>query len=495
MGKILGRIEMEQTSTELNKMVITRQHEAPGWRERYARLIMTGGMMASDLVGLLAAGGLAIAARWVVLGPFMPDLVVWFGPVAVLMIILFSTRKLYPGIGLGVVEEFRSLTIGISLMFIMVSAISLILQEGEELSRFVFVGFWMASMVSIPALRRVTRHVMTKANLWGEPTVIIGPIKAGVRLYKYFKSDPKIGLKPVVMVSTRGNGRNNGIDAPVYPIERVGEVCQQRQIRTAAVLFSQMDQVEAITARYREVFEHLALFSTNGNNHYLNKVSIQHYGGLVSLAVHHRLLDPWAQACKRMMDLAISGLAMVVLWPFYLVGAGLICLDSPGPIFYRQVRVGKRGKPFIMYKLRTMYVNADEVLSSTLEKDPAQKEEWDKYQKLRKDPRITRVGRILRRFSIDEIAQLWNVLRGEMSLVGPRPIMVNQRKLYGENYQHYVRVVPGISGLWQINGRSQMSFLRRAEMDMEYVISWSMWMDIYIIIRTIWVVLNRRGAY
>jgi Undecaprenyl-phosphate galactose phosphotransferase WbaP len=261
------------------------------------------------------------------------------------------------------------------------------------------------------------------------------------------------------------------------------------------VLYEDLNEVEAVVGRYREIFERLVLFDIHGNHHFLNKITIQHYGDLISLDVHHRLLDPWAQTVKRLMDIVISGIALVVLFPFFIVVAGLIYLDSPGRILYRQIRLGKRGKPFILYKLRTMYLNADEVLSETLAQDPELRLEWDKYQKLRKDPRITRVGRILRRYSIDELAQLWNVLKGEMSLVGPRPMMVNQWEMYGECLQHYIRVVPGISGLWQINGRNQTSFSKRAELDMAYVVSWSVWLDIYIILRTIWVVLRRDGAF
>jgi len=141
-----------------------------------------------------------------------------------------------------------------------------------------------------------------------------------------------------------------------------------------------------------------------------------------------------------------------------------------------------------------MHLNADEVLRQYLAKDPALQAEWDQYQKLKNDPRITRVGRVLRRFSIDELPQLWNVFKGDMSLVGPRPIMINQIELYGRPYEHYVRVTPGITGLWQISGRNQTTFAYRAEMDVYYVMSWSIWMDIYILARTIWVVFRHQGA-
>jgi Undecaprenyl-phosphate galactose phosphotransferase WbaP len=432
--------------------------------------------------------------RWLILGPFSPEME-WFVPLAVLMVMLFTLRHLYPGIGQGAVEEFKSLTISITLMFIIASAILMALHEGWAVSRFAFGLFWMASMVVIPALRRLVLHGMTKAGLWGAPIAIIGPAEGAAKVYRGLKTDPKIGLRPVVIFTPDKLFVDKQTKAVIYPMELMKEYVKQNHLHMAAVLYDKLDEVGEIAARYRETFERVVLFNINGKHHFLNKISIQHYGELISLDVHHRLLDPWAQTFKRVTDVVLSGMALVVLFPFYLVVAGLIYLDSPGRILYRQIRLGKRGKPFILYKLRTMYTNSDEVLYETLAKDPTLKNEWDKYQKLRKDPRITRVGRILRRFSIDELAQLWNVLKGEMSLVGPRPMMVNQWEMYGDCYQHYIRVVPGISGLWQINGRNQTSFMRRAELDMEYVISWSMWLDIYILIRTVWVVIRRSGAY
>lgn len=486
---------MENTGTELNRSAVSIRRAAPSWQERNPRLVMTAGMVASDLLGLALAGGLAILMRWVLLRPFEPDLLVWFGPVAVLMVILFSLRHLYPGIGLGAVEEFQSLTIGISVMFIMVSTVSLALQEGEAMSRFVFVSFWMASMVCVPACRRLARHMMTLVNVWGEPMAIIGPEKAATRLFEYFKKDKKIGLKPLFIFVPMSEAREIRTKLPIYFRDNLEAVVEQNHIRTAAVLYEEMDEVEPIVNRYRETFERLVLFNVHGNHLYLNKVSVQHYGDLISLQVHHRLLDPSAQAIKRVMDTMIAGVLLVALLPFFLLVAVAIFIDSPGSILYRQIRLGKRGKLFNMYKFRTMYPNADAVLEAYFRQHPDAQEEWDRHQKLKKDPRITTVGRFLRRFSIDELAQLWNVLKGEMSLVGPRPILQNQEKLYGEHFQHYLRVTPGISGLWQINGRNQTTFARRAELDMEYVISWSGWLDIYIIIRTIWIVLRRDGAY
>jgi lipopolysaccharide/colanic/teichoic acid biosynthesis glycosyltransferase len=141
-----------------------------------------------------------------------------------------------------------------------------------------------------------------------------------------------------------------------------------------------------------------------------------------------------------------------------------------------------------------MHVNAEQMLEAYLAENQQMQEEWNCYQKLHDDPRIFRAGKLLRRFSIDELPQLWNVLLGQMSLVGPRPIMLDQETQYGDNLKHYVRVLPGITGMWQISGRNRTTFAQRAEFDVRYVMNWSIWLDIYILVRTVWVVISRDGA-
>jgi len=486
---------MENISTNLNAKVLTDRRSMPLWLDRYAAWVMVAAMVASDLLGLFIAGAIAMTGRWLLLGPFNPDLLLWIFPVAVLMVIKFSLQHLYPAIGMGVVEEFRSLTISISLIFIVVSTILMITKEAAVFSRFVYVLFWLSSIVTIPVIRLVVRHIMARVGLWGEPVAIIGAIEPARRLYEQFRIDPKKGLRPVIILTPEKEGRDGTLKLPVYSIDRLETFRQENHVKVAAVLYDDLSEVEEICNRYRDTFERIALFDTCGNHLFFNKMRVQQYGGLISLEVRHSLLDPWAQAFKRIIDVIISGLALVLPIPFFVLIAGLIHIDSSGPILYRQRRLGKKGKPFTMLKFRTMHLNADEVLSSTLARNPDLQQEWDRYQKLRKDPRVTRLGGLLRRFSIDELAQLWNVLRGEMSLVGPRPLMPDQQNIYGGNYQHYERVVPGISGLWQISGRNQTSFIRRAELDMEYVMSWSVWLDIYVMVRTVWVVLKRNGAF
>jgi lipopolysaccharide/colanic/teichoic acid biosynthesis glycosyltransferase len=164
-------------------------------------------------------------------------------------------------------------------------------------------------------------------------------------------------------------------------------------------------------------------------------------------------------------------------------------------VFYSQTRMGHDGRIFHIWKFRTMVQNAAEVLEFSLANNPELRSEWAATQKLRNDVRITRVGKVLRKASLDELPQLWNVIKGEMSLVGPRPIMSSQVAMYKSGYSLYVKMTPGITGLWQVSGRNRTTFAERVVYDIYYVRNWSVWMDIYLLAKTVLVVLTRDGAY
>lgn len=197
---------------------------------------------------------------------------------------------------------------------------------------------------------------------------------------------------------------------------------------------------------------------------------------------------------KRGIDILGAILLLVLFSPLILIISLLISLDSHSTILYRQVRIGKMGRRFEMLKFRTMRVEVDDWFEKYLDQNPATRMEYARYQKLASDPRLTPLGKFLRRSSLDEIPQLWNVLRGEMSLVGPRPFLPEQLEMYGQGLTLYFRVKPGITGLWQVSGRNHTSFARRTELDVHYVMNWSIWLDIYILTRTVWVVLRQDGA-
>ncbi len=218
--------------------------------------------------------------------------------------------------------------------------------------------------------------------------------------------------------------------------------------------------------------------------------------GIFLASFENRLLDPVAMFGKRCIDLAV----VLLLLPFFILSLAIfglmIKLESKGPIFYKQKRVGYGGKTFGLLKFRTMYCDADRRLKEILEKDPRAREEWNKYYKLKDDPRVTKIGKFLRKTSLDELPQIINILKGEMSFVGPRPVLQEElEKYYKENAENYLKVRPGLTGLWQVSGRNELDYERRVKLDMVYIHNWSLWLDIVIFLQTFVVVFKGKGAY
>jgi|CXWL01.1.fsa_nt_gi exopolysaccharide production protein ExoY len=197
---------------------------------------------------------------------------------------------------------------------------------------------------------------------------------------------------------------------------------------------------------------------------------------------------------KRAFDLALAGTALLFLAPAFLTIALLIKLTDPGPVFFRHTRVGRQGARFGCLKFRTMAADSDRRLAEILQNDPHAAAEWEASQKLRKDPRVTMIGALLRKTSLDELPQLWNVLRGEMSLVGPRPITRSELTRYGRDRRYYLLVRPGITGLWQVSGRSSASYEKRIGFDREYIEEWSWLGEFWILLMTLPAILQTDDA-
>jgi len=198
---------------------------------------------------------------------------------------------------------------------------------------------------------------------------------------------------------------------------------------------------------------------------------------------------------KRVVDFLGSVMLGLLASPLIL-GAGLaILFTSKGPILYRHSRMGRGNRPFVALKFRTMRVNAEEGLQDYLESDLALREQWESVKKLKNDPRVTPVGRFLRRFSLDEVPQLWNVLMGDMSLIGPRPIVAGEIERYGREYATYARMRPGLTGLWQVSGRNDTTYQQRVDYDSYYVRNWSLFLDAKILVKTFRAVISGAGAY
>lgn len=207
------------------------------------------------------------------------------------------------------------------------------------------------------------------------------------------------------------------------------------------------------------------------------------------------LRDPAALLIKRILDITVALLLLLPAIPFAVLIALAIVLDSPGPVFFAHTRIGKANRTFRLWKFRTMVRDADTVLEQYLRAKPDLQSEWLKTHKLKMDPRVTRVGRLLRRSSLDELPQLISVLRGEMSMVGPRPIVAEEVPKYGPVFELYVQVRPGLTGLWQCSGRTDTSYRARTALDLKYLLERTLWLDLKLLLKTIRVVVLGHGAY
>ncbi|MDF2697575.1 MAG: Undecaprenyl-phosphate galactose phosphotransferase, WbaP, partial [Labilithrix sp.] len=217
-------------------------------------------------------------------------------------------------------------------------------------------------------------------------------------------------------------------------------------------------------------------------------------GGILGVEVRQQLLLPGPRLAKRIMDVALTCLGGIFVLPFLLLIAALIKLDSKGPVFYTQKRLGKDGTYFSAYKFRTMHGDGEARLKAILDADPALRAEYDIYHKLKKDPRVTRIGRVLRKFSLDEFPQLLNVITGDMSLVGPRPYIERELTEMSGQEKIILRAPPGMTGMWQVSDRNATSFAQRVQIDVYYVRNWSPWLDIHILAKTFGVVIKGSGV-
>jgi Undecaprenyl-phosphate galactose phosphotransferase WbaP len=347
----------------------------------------------------------------------------------------------------------------------------------------------------IPFNRYVVRRLFIHLGLWGESVIIIGDLQKAHSLADYFKTRLQYGFLPTAVLSNQPRPGDLIGACPLVPICRIKVFARSLSVKTAMIIIEDLNDLGAVIKHYRDTFQWIILIKDKYENYGLTFLKPLDFMDVLGLQVKNNLLSKSTHVYKRMVDVILAFLGLLFLAPFFTLIAIMIKWESRGAVFYRQRRLGKNGKIFNLLKFRTMHQNAEEILKEQLVHNPELRKEWDRYQKLSNDPRITRGGNFLRRFSLDELPQLWNVLKGEMSLVGPRPIMVDQLELYGETIKECFQVRPGITGLWQVSGRNQTTFARRAELDLEYIQRWSIWLDIYILFKTVKIVIWHEGAY
>ena len=388
--------------------------------------------------------------------------------------------------------ELRSTTAAISSIFAAFLLVGTARGDARSLS---ILAAWIGCLVSIPSMRWIVRRYLSGREWWGQPVLMCGVGSGAVGMYRALERNRHSGLRPIGLVGSPDLAIRDAHDIRVIPWDEATDFVAENQVTTMIVALSDCIDVSA-SCLIHECGKHVpnCLIVPDFSGVPSLWSTVTECGGRLGLRSEDNLRRSVPRLVKHVMDYAITLLVFVATLPLFAVIVLLVKLSSPGPIIYARKCLGRHGRHFYYLKFRTMLPNADQALKKYLDEHPEAREEWSRDQKLKHDPRITPLGRFLRKTSLDELPQLWNVLRGEMSLVGPRPIVDNEIAKYGAQFELRSRVLPGITGLWQVSGRSTTTYAERIALDTYYVQNWSPWLDIYILISTIRVVLFQEGA-
>ena len=466
-------------------------------------------MPVADTIALACAGLLAVAARHSLNGAFAPSEYLAFVPTLALFLLVFSMYGLYPGIAANSIQEFRRVLCAISLGYLLVIGATFLIKDSNSYSRLAF------RPRLVPKHRVRTRWPRLNALLVRAPALVGGTCcnsrqRSHSACHAHVPRIEPVRRPPAHRRSWIADRIRRSHAAPDSPESRRAEHC---------LISGDLAIAPGLAHRYRNYLRdrrNAGPFQSGsrGTHRRLCKrfpprprdtqplqffsslwVSAKELGGMLGLEVSQTLAHRLPLFVKRCFDLLLAGVLTLVLSPVLIALYLCVRVSSPGPAFYGQRRVGRDDRSFTAWKFRTMVPGADQVLQKHLEADPELLEEWLLNHKLRRDPRVTTVGRFLRKTSLDELPQIWNVLRGEMSVVGPRPIVPAEVSKYGKRFDLYRKVAPGITGLWQVSGRNNTTYEARTEFDEYYVRNWSVCLDLYILFRTVKTVLFAEGAY
>lgn len=453
-------------------------------------LCTTGPIVAADLIALALSGIIAAFAVHLI-RPSAPILLAPMAVVLVLLPIAYWICGLYSPLGANAILELRQL-IQINSIGFIAAAVGGIVAPPLPLW---CIAAWVASVGLIPFARSVTRRSCARTSWWGRPTLVISGGRSIDSVVLSLLRSPTAGFRPVAVTDPAGPCRSTLMPA-INDENSLRELVRTRSIRHAVIGLPESGNtnLKEVFARYSAMIPHLIVLSDTPDLPSLWRTS-RSCGRLSGTEMSNARLLSSLWTVKRGVDVAVALFSLMLGLPLLLGIALAIKLTSRGPIFFGHKRLGFHGRWFSAWKFRTMHPDSDAVLHDYLEKHPEAREEWERDHKLRNDPRITPIGKFLRRSSLDELPQIWNVLCGQMSLVGPRPIVAKEVSKYGNVFRKYASVKPGVTGMWQVSGRNEVSYEERVKLDEFYIANWSPWLDIFILAKTIVVLIRRDGAY
>ena len=375
------------------------------------------------------------------------------------------------------------------LALITIFSIIFLLKESESYSRLYVLVFFIFNGL-LPVSVYVIKRQMMRLS-WLREEIIVVCDKSGYENIKlWFLKDNAFGfdVSQYIFIDDKQN----------RPRSELNKILNTHHFQTAVVAID--DYSIQRTFYYMEYLQHhvnrVVVLPRMAKIPLINAevfTSVNHRG--LAFSTRNNLLNPVDKTFKLLFDMLMTGVLMLLFSPVLLLLYIIVFIATKGKPVFTHERIGKDGKSFGVYKFRTMRPDADVLLEKLLQSDPAIKEEWEKEFKLKNDPRITKIGNFLRKTSLDELPQLLNVIKGEMSLVGPRPIVGDEIKKYGEYFSYFKAVKPGITGLWQISGRNDVDYDERVQLDTWYVRNWSIEQDLIILMKTIVTVLLKKGSY
>ncbi|HGF5683084.1 TPA: undecaprenyl-phosphate galactose phosphotransferase WbaP [Klebsiella pneumoniae] len=366
-------------------------------------------------------------------------------------------------------------------------------------SRSLWMLTWVFVLILVPASRMLTKRILNTLGYWQRDTWIIGSGENAQEAYKAISSERNLGLNIVGFIASEsGKPMKQNIDGIDVLSNDINWLATKDK-KTQFIVAVESHQSEMRNTWLRNFmikgFRYVSVIPTlRGMPLDSTDMSFIFSHEVMIFRVQQNLAKWSSRVLKRLFDIAGSIAIIIILSPILFYISQKVKKDG-GPAIYGHERIGKGGKPFKCLKFRSMVINSKEVLDNLLATNFEAKQEWDATFKLKNDPRITKIGGLLRRTSLDELPQLFNVLKGEMSLVGPRPIITAELERYNDEVDYYLLSKPGMTGLWQVSGRSDVDYETRVYLDAWYVKNWSMWNDIAILFKTISVVLNKNGAY
>lgn len=397
-------------------------------------------------------------------------------------------------------DETKVMVKSISLASITLLAIVTLGKMGDIVSRLVLLGMWISSLFVFPVFRFWGKRFLYAACIQRERVLIIGAGNAGRLVLEGLQREKHMGYDVIGFLDDDE--------------QKIGKTIQEKKIFGSVGEFSrfikELGIKTAIIAMPSLPPERLSVLTASVQNDTVNTMIIPDLKGiaLLNTALFHLFVEEifllhlrnnlksiTNRFVKRLFDITVSIVFLLVVLPLIAFFGIIIRLETPGSAIYAHDRIGRNGKFFRCYKFRTMRRDAEKKLKEMLGSSETLRNEWENTWKLKDDPRVTKIGRFLRKCSLDELPQIFNVIKGEMSLVGPRPYLPRERAEIEENFRVISSAKPGITGLWQVSGRSNMNCKYRVKLDTWYVMNWSLWLDIAILFRTIKVVLRAEGAY